>query len=113
MIQAREHCLTLEKLDSQYNSQLEEIQARLIDLGAQVATPRKSGDEQEKKIQHTQFDPKTVADLEKWIDHMDTILPPLKNCFLPSGGLAASQLPLGNEFQTNHFHISPYCLQKS
>ena len=42
--------MSLDKLDTQYNAQLEEIQARLIDLGAQVATPRNSGEEQEKKI---------------------------------------------------------------
>ena len=90
MIQAREHCLTLKQLDDQYHAQLEEIQARLIDLGAQVATPRTAGEEQEKKIQHTQFDPEHVENLEKWIDTMDTILPPLKNFILPSGGHASS-----------------------
>jgi cob(I)alamin adenosyltransferase len=50
--------LGIEKLDEQYHGQLEEIQARLIDLGAQVATPRNS--DEEKKVQHTSFDAKCV-----------------------------------------------------
>lgn len=88
--------LGLEKIEEQYHCQLEEIQARLIDLGAQVATPRKSDEEQEKKIAHTSFDPKCISELEKWIDEMDLVLPPLKNFILPSGGFAASSLHLGN-----------------
>jgi cob(I)alamin adenosyltransferase len=78
-----------------YHEQLEEIQARLIDLGSHVATPRKSDEDQEKKVSHTVFDPANVENLEKWIDQMDLILPPLKNFILPSGGLAASTLHIG------------------
>jgi cob(I)alamin adenosyltransferase len=81
-----------DKLEGEYLGQLEEIQARLIDLGSHVATPRTSGDEQEKKIAHTSFDESNVASLEGWIDQMDLALPPLKNFILPSGGLAASSL---------------------
>ena len=68
---------------------MEEIQARLIDVGSHVATPRKS-DEADKKIAHTSFSAKHASDLERWIDSMDLKLPPLKNFILPSGGLLAS-----------------------
>ena len=61
-------------------------------MGSHVATPRKSDEGHEKKIQHTTFDEEHVNDLEKWIDAMDSELPPLKNFILPSGGLAASTL---------------------
>lgn len=64
----------------------------MIDLGSHIATPRKSDETQEKKVLHTAFDADNVANLEKWIDEMDLILPPLKNFILPSGGLAASTL---------------------
>ena len=82
----------MEKVEQLYLGQLEEIQARLIDLGSHIATPRKSDEEQEKKIAHTTFDTENVEYLEKCIDQMDLILPPLKNFILPSGGLAASSL---------------------
>lgn len=71
-------------------TQLEEIQARLIDVGSHVATPRSSGKEQ--KIARTDFGEGNVLSLEEWIDTMDEQLPPLTNFILPSGGLAASQL---------------------
>ena len=76
--------------ESKGMSQLEEIQARLIDVGSHVATPRST--QNEKKKAHTDFPSCHISDLECWIDEMDTKLPPLKNFILPSGGLAASQL---------------------
>jgi cob(I)alamin adenosyltransferase len=69
---AREHCISLQGLDPVVHQQLEEIQARLIDLGSHVATPptsKKIG--AEKKIQHTAFDNENVDALEKWIDNLD------------------------------------------
>lgn len=60
--------MNLEALEQQYSGQLEEIQARLIDLGSHVATPRKSEEGQEKKVAHTAFDGENVENLEQWID---------------------------------------------
>ncbi len=82
-------------MEPKYVEEIKEIQSRLIDLGAQVATPRKSEEGHEKKIAHTSFDPDHVSELEKRIDYMDEKLPPLKNFILPSGGLAASHIHLG------------------
>ena len=66
---AREHCLVIKDLDNRVHEQLEEIQARLIDLGSHVATPRKTEKiGSEKKITHTAFDEANVENLEKWID---------------------------------------------
>lgn len=76
-----------------HSAQLEEIQARLIDVGSHIATPRTSDEDMnEKKLQHTLFDAENTQSLETWIDEMDAQLPPLRNFILPSGGLTASQL---------------------
>ena len=95
--QAREYFAQIENLDKKHAEDVEEIQARLIDLGSQVATPRKADEIHEKKIIHTSFDPHNVTELEKRIDYMDEKLPPLKNFILPSGGLAASHVHVGME----------------
>ncbi|CDW72443.1 cob yrinic acid-diamide mitochondrial-like [Stylonychia lemnae] len=91
-IKAREYFSGIEDLDKRFAEEVEEIQCRLIDLGSQVATPRKADEIHEKKIIHTAFDPNNVLELEKRIDFMDEKLPPLKNFILPSGGLAASHI---------------------
>ena len=78
------------KKDFSGAEQITEIQARLLDVGSHVATPRTS--EQTKKVAHTDFSDQHIKALEVWIDQMDEKLPPLKNFILPSGGLAAAQL---------------------
>ncbi|CAO3672395.1 unnamed protein product [Umbelopsis vinacea] len=86
---AREYC------DEQKNGlseKLEKIQCLLQDIGSNVATPRDQANEAKKARTTFDEDGSHVADLEKWIDEMDTELPPLKNFILPSGGRAASSL---------------------
>ncbi|KAH7460385.1 hypothetical protein PRIC1_006931 [Phytophthora ramorum] len=71
---------------------LEQIQSRLFDLGACVATPLTSAS-QPKQRRAGVFDEANVAQLERWIDEMDEQLPPLTSFILPSGGgLASTQL---------------------
>ena len=63
----------------------------MIDVGAHVATPRTAdAEENEKKLNHTQFDEENALTLEAWIDSMDDKLPPLRNFILPGGGLTAA-----------------------
>merc|ERR1711957_515674 len=61
-----------------------------IDVGSHVATPRSS--DHEKKVIHTDFPSEHIDDLERWIDEMDSVLPPLTKFILPSGGLASAHL---------------------
>ncbi|RLN05695.1 hypothetical protein BBJ28_00024931 [Nothophytophthora sp. Chile5] len=68
---------------------LEQIQSRLFDLGACVATPLTTASQSKQKRTGT-FDDANVAQLEQWIDEMDLELPPLKCFILPSGGGLAS-----------------------
>ncbi|KAE9032885.1 hypothetical protein PR002_g8966 [Phytophthora rubi] len=68
---------------------LEQIQSRLFDLGACVATPLTSASEA-KQRRAGAFAEANVAQLELWIDEMDAQLPPLKCFILPSGGGLAS-----------------------
>ncbi|ETI54470.1 ATP:cob(I)alamin adenosyltransferase [Phytophthora nicotianae CJ01A1] len=64
---------------------LEQIQSRLFDLGACVATPLTSASETKQRRTGV-FDEANVTQLEHWIDEMDTELPPIKCFILPSGG---------------------------
>eukprot|EP00053_Salpingoeca_punica_P018877 m.187563 g.187563 ORF g.187563 m.187563 type:complete len:230 (-) comp17524_c0_seq1:2771-3460(-) len=70
-------------------AQLTEIQCILQEIGSNIATPRKSAPSA--KLEKTTVRD-VVAQLEEWIDEMDTKLPPLKNFILPSGGRFASSL---------------------
>lgn len=73
-------------------SKLEQIQSRLFDVGACVATPLTSAPRSKKNRAGT-FDDTNVGVLEQWIDAMDAELPPLTSFILPSGGgLASTQL---------------------
>ncbi|KAG6579993.1 ATP:cob(I)alamin adenosyltransferase [Phytophthora cinnamomi] len=68
---------------------LEQIQSRLFDLGACVATPLTSASETKQRRTGV-FDEANVTQLERWIDEMDAELPSLKCFILPSGGGLAS-----------------------
>lgn len=83
---AREYCGSLD-----VGPQLIEIQSRLLDIGSAIATPM-DGSSSAAQLSRAHFDGGHVLALEKWIDHMDSELPPLTNFILPSGGLAASHL---------------------
>ncbi len=61
---------------------LNEIQSRLFDLGAAVATPPQSSLE---KLKYTKFSPQATLKLEEWIDKLDAQLPPLTNFVIPVG----------------------------
>lgn len=72
--------------------QLIEIQCRLFDLGAAVATPIDNSSST--KLTLTKFDESNTKILEKWIDELDAQLPPLKNFVIPSGGLCSVHFQL-------------------
>ncbi|PRP80910.1 hypothetical protein PROFUN_11351 [Planoprotostelium fungivorum] len=73
--------------ETQIHQQLEQIQNVLLDVGANIATPRNRSDE--KRLERTAFAEGHVTDLEHWIDEMEKELPPLRNFILPSGGKGA------------------------
>jgi len=76
--------------DPNLSSQLEQIQAFLLEIGSHIATPRNSSPQA--RIDRTTFDEKHATTLESWIDAMDQKLPPLTNFILPSGGKTSSFL---------------------
>ncbi|XP_065194895.1 corrinoid adenosyltransferase MMAB-like isoform X2 [Sycon ciliatum] len=84
---AREHCL---EAGHGFHDQLQTIQCDLQDVGSNIATPRQTASED--RLVRTAFPEERVKQLEKWIDEMDEVLPPLKNFILPSGGKAATAL---------------------
>ncbi|KAM3569040.1 hypothetical protein VYU27_008855 [Nannochloropsis oceanica] len=85
---AKEHAITKSAL----GGPLCQIQSRLLDLGAAIATPAQTSDDH--KRERTRFDPTHVKKVEEWIDELDGRLPPLKNFILPSGGLCSAHLHL-------------------
>ena len=91
----RAHCQSAgsggsDAVASQLDEQLAEVQSRLFDVGAHLATPRQSSNAA--ALARTAFDEDHVAQLEAWIDAMEAHLPPLRNFILPSGGFVATQL---------------------
>jgi len=75
--------------------QLAEIQQLLFDAGAAVATPPTTTNEG--KREKTAWDKKygdgwPTLLLERWMNSMDSELPPLRNFILPSGGFAGAHI---------------------
>jgi len=88
---AREHCVIN---NNGLNDMLIEIQSRLFDLGAAVATPRNSNQTSSKDIVYTLFSKIHTEELEEWIDTLDSQLKPLTTFIIPSGGLSSTNLQL-------------------
>ena len=85
---AREYCYIS---NNGLDNILAEIQSRLFDLGAAVATPTSSSQD---KRQYTEFPSYHTEQLEIWIDELDSQLPPITNFVIPSGGLSCTHLNL-------------------
>ena len=83
---AREHCIIS---SNGLEDMLAEIQSRLFDLGAAVATPSTSSQD---KRQYTEFPSYHTEQLEIWIDELDSQLPPITNFVIPSGGFSCTHL---------------------
>ncbi|MEP7028303.1 MAG: cob(I)yrinic acid a,c-diamide adenosyltransferase [Candidatus Eisenbacteria bacterium] len=66
-----------------------DLQARLFDLGADLATPRS---ERPDPTYLARIDASHVATLEQWIDHFEAALAPLTNFILPGGAATAAHL---------------------
>ena len=70
---AREHARGVKDLPDKTFEQFDEIQARLLDLGSHVATPRKAEKiGAEKKKAATDFPTTNTESLEKWIDDYES-----------------------------------------
>ncbi|MCE9591662.1 MAG: cob(I)yrinic acid a,c-diamide adenosyltransferase [Planctomycetes bacterium] len=67
---------------------LRALQARLFELGADLATPRREG----KADVVARVGPEQVAEAEGWIDAAWAPLPPMKNFVLPGGTELAARL---------------------
>lgn len=83
---------------------IDEIQSRLMDVGACIATPLSSSPE--RKIARTVFQEKNIHTLEEQIDDMTQNLPPLRQFILPSGGLASSTLQVARYVLLLFFSLS-------
>lgn len=81
------------KLDREtLQSRLQTVQQYMFDLGANLATPRSTSSEA--KCQKTGFSEETTAQLETWIDEMDSKLTPLRTFILPGGHPSSASLHL-------------------
>mmetsp|Transcript_13496 Transcript_13496/g.13565 ORF Transcript_13496/g.13565 Transcript_13496/m.13565 type:complete len:241 (-) Transcript_13496:95-817(-) len=90
-------CLGIAREYSELNSigletMLIEIQSRLFDVGAAVATPVDNSTEE--KLKYTKLSPLFTQQVEEWIDDLDLSLPPLQHFVIPSGGLCSTHLNL-------------------
>lgn len=73
-----------------YCDELFEIQCTLQDIASAVATPPSSA--RELHLFRAALKPGLHTQIEKWIDHHDTTLPPLLNFILPGGGEVSARL---------------------
>jgi ATP:cob(I)alamin adenosyltransferase len=84
---AREHCAIAK---NGLDGMLIEIESRIFDLGAAVATPVQTSSL--KKKAYTEFSSTHTSVIEQWIDEVDGTLPPITNFVIPSGGMSSTYL---------------------
>jgi cob(I)alamin adenosyltransferase len=86
-------CVCAELSDEDLRGYLRTIQSSLFDLGGELATP-----EVEEREARGKSSPRVnsddVAEMEGWIDHLDSELEPLRNFVLPGGDRTAATLHL-------------------
>jgi len=76
------------EVSGKLNAPLIRIQRELFQLGAELATPRG------REVPTTLIQSSQIEAMEREIDEMEGVLPPLKNFILPGGGKVASALHL-------------------
>lgn len=76
-----------ENKDSEINKVLAQVQERLFELGADLATPRSVKSKSVRRIE-----PKDAHHLEKLIDSLEVHLKPLKRFILPGGTPVAARI---------------------
>ena len=69
---------------------IHEIQCNLMNISTQIATPFK--DDFEKWVSRVGINTSVILDIEKNIDRLDSLLPPLKNFVVPSGNKLIAQI---------------------
>jgi len=69
---------------------IHEIQCNLMNISTQIATPFK--DDYEGWVSRVGINTSVIPDIEKNIDRLDSLLPPLKNFVVPSGNKLISQI---------------------
>jgi len=84
---ARHYC---EESSNGLGDVLADIQSRLFDLGAAVATPMQTSSDE--KVRFTTFPQVFTKQLEQEIDSLDSQLPPIDTFCIPSGGLSSVHL---------------------
>lgn len=73
-----------------FTENLQRIQCILQDVGSAIATPSSSA--RQAHVEKTGFNKRHTDELEEWIDHYSTTLPPLENFILPGGGKTSASL---------------------
>ena len=81
--------------DARLGEVLYQLQVRLFELGADLATPRKESDELTSVGDLQRINEQHSEELEKLIDEMCEDVEPLKNFILPGGCELAARLHLG------------------
>jgi cob(I)alamin adenosyltransferase len=86
--------LSIEPEDALVDAMLARIQNDLFDLGAELATPAKEGESEERAASRLSIVQSQVDRLEKEIDELNAALSPLKSFVLPGGTAAGAHLHL-------------------